>query len=455
MESKRRETWSLWAGPRKTFFCFFLGLILLASGLISPDSGQAFDRRTPVVEAIAKAGPAVVNIRTEQVVRRRSSPFFGFGDSFFDEFFGRLAPPRVYKTQSLGSGVIIDPSGYLVTNAHVVEKASKIFVALLGELEEYEAELVGIDVQTDLAVIRLPDKAGLPSVTMGRSDDLILGETVIAIGNPLGLENSVTTGVVSAPGRRMPDGEGSLAVFIQTDALINPGNSGGPLININGELIGINTAIAQQAQGIGFAVPVNVVKRITQDLIQHGRVRPVYTGILPGEISRTMVKLRGSGGALVTEIDPGSPAQLAGLQVADVILAVDGVRTDSAGEFLALLRTYPPGTRLDLHVLRGVEERHVNLRTEDLPVGYVFNYARRLFGWDVTEGRQGVLVSDVIPGSPAAGIEALPGDLIAEVEGVRVESLEDYRQALEQHLGRLPLRFTVVRGGRGYLVEMP
>lgn len=430
-------------------------LLWLLPLVICSVPAQAYERRSAVVEAIATAGPAVVNIRTEQIVQRRSSPFFGFGDSFFDDFFGQMAPPRTYRTQSLGSGAIIDPRGYLLTNAHVVEKASKIYVALLGETREREAELVGMDVATDLAVIRLKVDRPLPSLSMGRSDDLLLGETVIAIGNPLGLENSVTTGVISAPRRRLPDGEGGLAVFIQTDALINPGNSGGPLININGELIGINTAIAQQAQGIGFAIPVDVARRVARDLIEHGRIRPAYTGILPGNISRTMAESRGAGGALITEVDPGSPADRAGLRVADVILAVDGVQTDSGGEFLALMRTYPPGSRISLAVLRGVDEQTIPLQTAKLPPDYVASYAERLFGWSVADGRGGVVVTAVRPGSPAAAIEADTGDLIVEVEGVRVGSRQDYWARIEQFLGRLPLRFTVVRGNRGYRVELP
>ncbi|NIQ08706.1 MAG: trypsin-like serine protease, partial [Gammaproteobacteria bacterium] len=271
---KRHDARGGWRVARKAINTILLGVILLgmSSALF------AYERRSAVVETVEKAGPAVVNIRTEQIVQRRTTPFFGFGDSFFDDFFSQFAPTRKYRTQAIGSGAIIDSSGILVTNAHVVEKASKIFVALPGERREREAILVGIDHLTDLAVIKVESEKPLPSLDFAKDDSLYLGETVIAIGNPLGLENSVTTGVVSAPKRRLPDGEGGVSVFIQTDALINPGNSGGPLLDINGDLIGINTAIAQQAQGIGFAVPIKVVRRVVNDLIVHGRIRPVYTG---------------------------------------------------------------------------------------------------------------------------------------------------------------------------------
>ncbi|PLX72869.1 MAG: hypothetical protein C0614_13515 [Desulfuromonas sp.] len=404
---------------------------------------------------IAETGPAVVNIRTEQLVRRRSSPFFGFGDSFFDDFFSQFGSSRLYRTQSLGSGAIIDPRGYLLTNAHVVDKASRIYVALLGETQEREATLVGSDPALDLAVIKVETEQPLPSLRLGRSDDLLLGETVIAIGNPLGLENSVTTGVISAPRRRLPDGGGGLSIFIQTDALINPGNSGGPLINIEGKLIGINTAIAQQAQGIGFAIPINVAKRVAFDLINHGRVRPAYAGILAGEISRSMAKARGAGGALVNEVDLGSPAAKAGVQVADVILELDGVQIDTASEYTSLLRTYPPGSLLALKILRGTEVEQIQVQLSALPDGYALHYLDRFFGLTVDDSQRGVEVRAVRQGSAAARIEIRPGDLIAELEGEKISTLTDLTRLLEGQIGRLPLRFLVVRANRGYLLELP
>jgi len=428
-------------------------LVILLLTIALP--ATAHERRSAVVETVAKAGPAVVNIRTEQIVQRRTTPFFGFGDSFFNEFFNQYAQTRSYRTQALGSGAIIDSSGVLVTNAHVVEKASKIYVALSGERKEREATLVGIDPSTDLAVIKVVTEVPLPSLSFAADDDLILGETVIAIGNPLGLENSVTTGVISAPKRRLPDGKGGVSVFIQTDALINPGNSGGPLLDINGQLIGINTAILQQAQGIGFAIPIKVVRRIVADLIDHGRVRPAYSGILPGEISRAMVRSRGAGGALVTEIDPGSPAERGGLQLADVILEVDGIQVDSASEYLSLLRTYPPETEVKLIVLRGEDEDEAVLKLAQLPNNYAFNYFARRFGIVVEEDSQGVLVSEVLQDSPAARIEMIAGDRLVEIEGQRVENLHDFESRVEENLGRLPLRFTIYRGNRGYIVELP
>ena len=215
----------------KTTFYLLLSALFIAC--LQTGSAMSYSRRTPVVEAVEKVGSAVVNIRTERIVKRRSA-FFGFNDPFFDQFFRDLAPPQVYKTQSLGSGVIIDPKGYILTNAHVIQKASRIFVALPDSRKELEAELVGKAERVDLAVLKILEEREYPSLSPGSSSDLLVGETVIAIGNPLGLGHSVTTGVVSAPRRRIPMADKSFSVFIQTDALINPGNSGGPLLNING-----------------------------------------------------------------------------------------------------------------------------------------------------------------------------------------------------------------------------
>ena len=452
MKLKNREARAARCEARTILKSFLLLAIVLwwAAG---PSS--AHDRRSAVVETVANAGPAVVNIRTEQIVQRRSSPGFGFGDSFFDEFFRQFSPTRSYRTQALGSGAVIDSSGYLVTNAHVVAKASKIFVAFADERLEREASLVGVDLSTDLAVVKVAAEKPLPSITFADYDDLLLGETVIAIGNPLGLENSVTTGVVSAPQRRLPDGEGGVGVFIQTDALINPGNSGGPLLDINGRLIGINTAIAQQAQGIGFAIPIQVVRRVVGDLIAYGRVRPAYAGILPGEISRAMANSRGAGGALVTEIETGSPAAGADIQLADVILEVDGIQVDSAAEYLSLLHTFPPGSKVALTLLRGIDELQTTIRLAELPAGYASRYVKRIFGLVVDQDQQGIVVAKVVDNSPAARLELRPGDRIVEVQGVRVDDLQAFNARIEATLGRLPLKFAVFRGNRGYLVELP
>jgi len=429
--------------------CFVLGLVLAAVPV------RAYERRTPVVEAIEKAGPAVVNIRTEQIVKRRSSPLFGFGDSLFEDFFRDFAPPRAYRTQSLGSGVLIDPRGFVLTNAHVIEQASKVFVAVPGQPRELEAKIVGSDPRLDLAVVRIQADRDFPFLQPGHSDDLLLGETVIAIGNPLGLGHSVTTGVLSAASRRIPLPDGGVAHFIQSDALINPGNSGGPLLNINGELIGINTAIARQAQGIGFSIPIDMARRVAADLIGHGRRRPVWLGVMPGAVNEALVRSRGVGGVLVTGVESKSPAKKAGLQVADVILSVDGEVVESPAELQMLLSSYTPESRIKLDVLRGRRKLSVEVTLASPPQGYGLDYLDRTFGFTVSDGAQGVEVAEVTPGGPAEGIGLEPGDRVAEIAGQKLEKTRDLEQYLQRHLGEVPQKFLFVRGNRGYYVELP
>ncbi|SHI53074.1 serine protease, S1-C subfamily, contains C-terminal PDZ domain [Malonomonas rubra DSM 5091] len=430
----------------------FLVLILLLLPLFS---ANAAERRTPVVEAIAKARDAVVNIRTEEIVQRRSTPFFGFGDSIFEQFFNDMLPPRSYKTQSLGSGVIISADGHILTNAHVVEKASKIFVALPERNKELEARLIGIDGRIDLAVLKIEEKGTYPFLQPARSDDLMLGESVIAIGNPLGLGHSITTGIISSTKRQIQIADGFSSVFIQTDALINPGNSGGPLININGELVGINTAIARQAQGIGFSIPIDTAKRVLNDLIDYGKVRHVFLGIIPVEVSSSFTRSRGDGGVLIEELLEDSPAEKAGFQIADVVLAIDGVPIASIDEYYSLLQTYTPDDTLDITLLRGLKEQQKKVRLTSLPKGYELSYTRRTFGFTLKQGRRGVLIDEVVDDSPADKIGLQRGDGIAKVAGIEIEKLTDFETVIGEKIGRLPLSFLVVRNNRGYLIELP
>ncbi|MDY0267796.1 trypsin-like peptidase domain-containing protein [Trichloromonas sp.] len=436
------------------FRCIGYAVLVILSIMPWGDSAVAAERRTPVVTAVEKAGPAVVNIRTEKVVRRSGSPFFGFSDPFFDQFFRDLAPPRAYKTQSLGTGVIIDAQGLVLTNAHVIEKASKIFVALTTGGRELEAELVGKDHQLDLAVLRILGAGPFPELKPARSDDLLVGETVIAIGNPLGLGHSITTGVVSSTRRRMSTENNEFGLFIQTDALINPGNSGGPLINIKGELIGINTAIIQQAQGIGFSIPIDTAKRVLDDLIEFGRVRPTFTGILPGEVGEAFSGGHGTGGVLVHGVEPGSPAEKAGLRIADVVLTVDGDRVGATDEYRSLLRTYTPGDSVRLGVLRSVEPLELTLALVAIPEGYAVDYAERVFGLRLADSRQGLRVQSVLAGSKAEQLGIRSGDFVVEVAGARLSSVDEFSRLMEHLYGRQPLRFLVVRGGRGYYVDL-
>lgn len=423
-------------------------------GLLIAVPLAADQRETPVVKAVAIARQAVVNIRTEQIVRRSSSPF-GFGDSFFEQFFRDLLPPSNRTSQSLGSGVIIDRAGHVLTNTHVIAKASRIYVALPDREDELEATLVGADERLDLAVLKITEEGDWPYLTPARSDDLMLGETVIAIGNPLGLGHSITTGIVSSTARRIELEEGFTSEFIQSDALINPGNSGGPLININGELIGINTAIAQQAQGIGFSIPINTAKRVMGELMEHGKVRPVYLGVVPGEVGGSFTRKTGQRGVLVVDFLEDSPAQRAGLAVADVIQQLNKVPVGSIAELNAQLASYPPGSQITVQVLRGTRKRELNLRLPPLSDQHLMAYTRRVFGLEFSEGRGGLEISAVIAGAAAARVGIEPGDLVTEIARRKVASLDDLRRLMANFIGREPFTFLVVRNNRGYLLQLP
>jgi serine protease Do len=414
----------------------------------------AADRETPVVKAVARARQAVVNIRTEQIVRRNNSPF-GFGDSFFDQFFRDMLPPASMTKQSLGSGVIIDPEGHLLTNAHVIAKASRIFVALPDRNDELEAELVGIDERLDLAVLQIKGAGKWAYLSLARSDDLMLGETVIAIGNPLGLGHSITTGIISSVGRRIELENGVTSVFIQSDALINPGNSGGPLININGDLIGINTAIARQAQGIGFSIPSDIARRVLMELIDYGQVRPVYLGIVPGEVGDAFVPRDGRRGVVLVDFLEDSPAEKAGLRVADVIQAVNGIVVGGIDELNAQLATYPPGSKVKLQLLRGMKILEYDVELAPLSDAYLLAYTRRVFGLGFETVRGGLLITSVEANSSAAKAGIEPGDMVVEIARRKIGDPDNYRRLMANLIGREPLTFLVVRDNRGYLLQLP
>lgn len=421
---------------------------------IHAQSLWAVERRTPVVKAVEAARQAVVNIRTEQIVRRSSTPF-GFGDSFFEQFFQDLLPPFSRTSQSLGSGVIIDRDGYILTNAHVIAKASRIFVALPDRDEELEARLVGADQRLDLAVLKMNVKGDWPYLPPASSEDLMLGETVIAIGNPLGLGHSITTGIVSSAARRIALEEGFSSVFIQSDALINPGNSGGPLININGELIGINTAIAKQAQGIGFSIPIDRAKRVLAELIEFGKVRSVSLGLLPGEVGKSFSRKTGQRGVLVVDFFADSPAREAGLELADVIQAVNRQPVHTVADLNAQLATYPPDSRVQLEVLRGSQKRKLSVDLVPLSDEYLMAYTRKVFGLMFTEGRGGLRVTQVVPDSAAERAGLVTGDIVAEIARRKVAKIDDLRRLAAILIGREPFSFLIVRNNRGYLLQLP
>jgi Do/DeqQ family serine protease len=403
----------------------------------------AFDRQTPVVQAVRKVGPAVVNISSEYIVNNRGNPFGAnpLFDNFFQDFFER----RSQKRTSLGSGVIIDGArGFILTNAHVIERATAIKVVLQDE-RQFDVRIVGTDPDSDLAVLQIKSDSPLPSVNMGDSDDIMIGETIIAIGNPFGFSHTVTTGVVSAMGRSIKTDERVFHEFIQTDASINPGNSGGPLLNINGELIGINTAIYAKAQGIGFAIPINRAQRIVSDLIQFGHVIQAWIGLAVQELDPRMaayLDLKESQGVVVTQVEEDSPAQKAGLAPGDLILTLGRRKLLSVGDYLSAARGVSPGQTVRLALWRDGGIKELEIRTEPFPVQRVAQLAWQRLGIEIKAispalrqgykltAEQGVAITAVRKGSYLANIGVMPGDVLLQIDEKTIVNESDFKTAM-------------------------
>ncbi len=444
-------------------------LALLGGCLLPALAGQAHGslRRNAVVEAVRNVSPAVVNIST--LIKERATLGFPFaGEEFFRDFFPDFFS-REYTRTSLGSGVILDGGrGYIVTNYHVVSRAAEIKVITAGK-QEYEARVLGTDPRSDLALLKVEARERLPEIPMGRSDDLLIGETVIAIGNPFGLSHTVTTGVVSAIDRSVRSGDRVYRAFIQTDASINPGNSGGPLLNIDGQVIGINSAIYQKAQGIGFAIPIDKVKRIVHELVQSGEVRFPWLGL---EVQELSPALRGHfsfpedrEGVLVRDVIPKSPAAGAGLQRGDVITHLGPSPVASPADFDELLGEYLVGETIRLLISRKGETREVAVEAGVFSPDMALETVERRLGIQVGPldadlrrrlGVQGgVAIEKVRPESEAGRIGLQAGDLILGVNRVPIENLDDFRQAIAlQHHHRV-IMLLVRRGANAYSLKLP
>ena len=405
------------------------------SALPRADERSTGNRRTPVVVAVEKVRGAVVNVSAEELVRIRVPSRGGsIADYLFGEFLEQPRFRRGYAVTSLGSGVIVSPDGYVLTNNHVVERGARFRVGLLDG-RELIAKVVGTDPSSDLAVLKLDAKEKLPFVPVGRSDDLLIGETVIAIGNPFGLSHTVTTGVVSAVHRNFKAGDRTLFDFVQTDASINPGNSGGPLLDIDGRLVGINTAIiGERSAGIGFAIPIDRARRVAEDLIEHGEVREGYLGLSVEDLPpREGAREGTSGGVAVTAVDPGSPAERAGVRKGDVLEAVDGFPLGSAEEFRFRVRDLGIGATAKLDGVRGKQRVAAEVIAVEMGPQRVETLVQRRTGITLGEERlqgQGVLVvRKVAARTPAAQAGIQPGDLVREVNSAEVATLEEFRRA--------------------------
>jgi len=429
---------------------------------------QEVSRRTPVVAAVEKAGPAVVNISTEQIAVRRGDPFYEFRDPFFDQFFrdyfDRFSGPRQFRAHSLGSGVIIDPEGHVVTNEHVVRKASRIDVTL-ADGGKFEGKLLSSDSESDLALVQLNAKKPLPAIRLGRSDDLMIGETAIALGNPFGLESTVTTGVVSAKNRTVTlQGNEAYTGLIQTDAAINPGNSGGALVNIHGDLIGINVAIRADAQGIGFAIPADRVREALKALFNYRLIKKTYIGVRGRDVTADDVakhKLAARGGVFVVAVDPDSPAAKAGVRVGDVIAAVDGQPVADMVQFFKKMLDKDVGGVASLRLLRGGKEEtcRVAVAAAPKPSGAEIVRTRlgltlqpmtaelaRSFGFREPSG---LIITALEKGGPADKAGLRQSDVLLRLGSVVVQSLDQLAIVLEQ-VGEAQVGLLIARRARLY-----
>jgi S1-C subfamily serine protease len=420
------------------------------------ESTPAASRRTPVVAAVERVRGAVVNVSAEELVRIRVPSRQGEeGGGLFGELFERPRFRKGYAVTSLGSGVIVSPDGLLLTNNHVVERGARFRVGL-ADGRELTAKVVGTDPAADLAVLKLETRERLPFAPMARSEELLIGETVIAIGNPFGLSHTVTTGVVSAVHRNFRAGQRMMFDFIQTDASINPGNSGGPLLDIEGRLIGINTAIlGERSAGIGFAIPIDRARRIAEDLVTHGEVREGYHGLEVADLPAPEgARVGASGGVQVTAVDPGSPAEKAGVRRGDLVEAMEGSPPDGAAELKFRLRDLPVGATARLDLLRGRERLQLTVAAVELSPQRAEQLVQRRVGLALEQARAAggtvLTVRSVTRGSAAARAGIQKDDLVREVNGAEVDTLDEFRRAVSsaRRTGQLVLLVQ-----RGYAAE--
>jgi serine protease Do len=425
-----------------------------------------------------RVSPAVVNIRTVKTIKDGGQVFRHFQrepwgqnnpfKEFYEKFFGEEMQ-KEFKQPSLGSGFIIAKDGYVVTNNHVIEGADQIRVKLNDE-NEYDAEVVGRDPSTDIALLKIKSDHDLPVVSLGNSDNLKIGQWVVAIGSPFGLEHTVTAGIVSAKGRVI--GSGPYDDFIQTDASINPGNSGGPLINMNGEVVGINTAIIASGQGIGFAIPINLAEGVITQLQSEGEVTRGWLGVAIQDITEEMADYYGienKTGVFVADVFKGDPADQAGIKAKDIILEVNGKKTGSSRQLTSMIAGIAVGQTATLKVLRDSQEKifRVKVAKRDEAGTASREPARKHgeeFGIQVSDltpeiaGRfniaetSGIIVTDVAADGKGAQADVRVGDVIKEINHREVTSRKDYQAILDKIKPGDPVNLFVWRKSSGFLV---
>jgi serine protease Do len=424
---------------------------------------------------VKKAAPGVVNIVATKVIKAPAQEQTPFGPDdpfkdFFDRYFGNRMP-REYRQGALGTGFIIDPEGLILTNNHVVEDTSELRVNLTDN-REFSAEIVGRDPKTDVALIRIKADGPLTSLPLGNSDELEVGDWVLAIGNPFGLGNTVTSGIVSAKYRQI--GAGAYDNFIQTDASINPGNSGGPLLNMQGEVIGINSAIFSQtggSVGIGFAIPINMVQELLPQLRQ-GKVRRSYLGVMIQDITpelKDTLNLGTDSGALVSDVASGGPAAKAGVRRGDVIVAFDGKPVRSSHDLPLIVAAAPIGKKATIDIIRAGKKLALTAVTEEMSEeeppgetqdeGVKLGLALQALTPDIAKGyglsrSQGLVITQVEQGSPAAEAGLQPGDIIVEADQQQVLDVATFKAILARHPKEGTLLLLVDRGGNTLYVTI-
>ena len=417
----------------------------------APQNGQ-FPSFSDLVEAQKSS---VVNISTTSVIKPRGFPGnpqspFGGGDpfeDFFKKFFGNTPQQREFKRQGLGSGFVISKDGYVVTNNHVIDRAEDVQV-VLEDGSKFKADVIGKDPKTDLAVLKIEPDRELVPVEFGNSDDLKIGDWVMAIGNPFGLGYTVTVGIVSAKGRSL--GLGAYDDFIQTDAPLNPGNSGGPLFNLNGEVVGVNTAIAARGQGIGFSIPVNMATHVISQLQSSGKVVRGWLGVIIQAISPEIAEslnLDDTKGALIADVSPDSPAEKAGLKRGDIVIKFNGETINEFSDLTKLVGVSKPESNATITIIRDGAEQEIQLllgELKDTKASVSSNDSNNKFGLNVEEvdpenvkkfkldQEKGVVIVDVEKGSKVWEAGFRSGDIILKIDKVDISNLQDYKKALEQ-----------------------
>ena len=425
-----------------------------SSGTVGGSYAQLSARRSPFSAVAEEVLPAVVSVDTKRTVRRSADPFNDMFRDLFGDRGRRSGEEKQYKEYEVpgsASGFIFDEAGYIMTNNHVVMGANEIEVTLTDG-REFVATVVGQDPNTDIAVIKIKGH-DLPSLRLGDSDDLRVGDWAIAVGNPLELEGTVTVGVISAKGRADLNIRGGAPLyqdFIQTDASINFGNSGGPLVNIEGEVIGVNSAVNAQADGIGFAIPINLARDVANALISDGKVVRGFLGVRPQEITRELAEASDLGdteGVIISSVEADTPAEKAGIELGDVITHFDGASITSVTQFRRVVAGVTPGEKVEVRIVRDGKAKVLTAVLEERSDTFVAEEPEeedetRWFGLDVVEfddpmlddidivADEGVFVIDVESGSPAEDAGIAPGDVILRVGDRPVEDLDDYRDIM-------------------------